>query len=126
MENVIENNKLIAEFMGFEQKPLGYYDCVNHYEFVREIDGSARQVQYFKPEQMRFHSDWAWLMPAVEKIENIGPYIKIHDMSCRIAMIKSYNPTVYQFECEVNGQTKIEAVHSAVIHFITWYNLQTP
>ena len=51
-----ENNKLIAEFMqkGFEG--FGLYDY---------------NGKHYKLYELKFHKSWDWLMPVIEKIEEI-------------------------------------------------------
>lgn len=98
-----EKNKLIAEFISIESPfNKGHYICPN---------GIAT-----KPEDMKFHSSWDWLMPVVEKIESLG----------------NYGFTIYRNSTNINGlpielantrgNTKIEAVYNACVEFILWYN----
>ena len=53
-----DNNKLVAEFMGdtFYPEVQHWYD--SHGSFI----GDA----------LKYHTSWDWLMPVVEKIENIS------------------------------------------------------
>ena len=67
-----ENNKLIAEFMGLKkfQSRLDYtiYDIPQHKrDVVTEQNGGA----LFAEMDLKFHSDWNWLMEVVEKIESL-------------------------------------------------------
>jgi len=90
----INNNALIAEFMGYKvemymsnpPRPVGF--CM--------IKGEI------KP--MKFHSSWDWLMPVCKKICKTTPYnsyLAIETMS------------VF---------ADIEDVYKAVVEFIEWHN----
>jgi len=64
--NIIESNKLIAEFMGGENTyHKGHYICHN---------GIATL-----PEDMRFHFSWEWLMPVVDKINGLNNVMEIRE-----------------------------------------------
>ena len=104
----LENNKLIAEFLGyidngcsedgFLMHPITNYDV--------EISG------------LKYHEDWNWLMEIVEKIESLGYRIEIVKHICRIYL--SNKETIVISE----NIPKIEAVYSTVVEFIKWYNNQ--
>ena len=62
--NVTEQNKLIAEFMGFvNTTPTDkYFNIMEH--------SVTKQLQ--EPMSAKYHSSWDWLMPVVEKIERLS------------------------------------------------------
>jgi hypothetical protein len=76
-----KNNKLIAEFMGYEVHPT--YEDERH--------------------DLHYHTSWDWLMPVVQKIEqdcegvpqemlNISLYSDINDVyNAVVEFIKDYN-----------------------------------
>lgn len=115
-EDILAGNKLIAEFMGAKiTSPVGYTgrDVV----FSEVTHGLRTHVSM----ALRYHLNWDWLMPVVEKIESLGyrvliergggitNYCKIRKRKDMIAESASHN-------------SKINATFSAVIEFITWYN----
>jgi hypothetical protein len=116
-KEIIEGNKLIAEFMGFEFGGVAF--LTPHKKILANGDESSL---YF-PEDLKFHSSWDWLIPVVEKIEKEGFifYIKENESSIENhwdnALIKSFGDYV--------APTKIQACYMAVINFIKWYNGQT-
>ena len=70
MKNIIENIKLVGEFMGWKE---------NKDMKVKLISGGI--TYYFQkndeaciPEAMYYHSDWNWLMKVVEKIHSMQSY----------------------------------------------------
>lgn len=101
------DNKLIAEFMGFQQTSMGWYDAEEHLPFKYENTF----------DKLRFDTDWNWLMPVVEKIERdsfdlFGEYEDtiINGCSCLIYLdIGSVSRT---------ETSKIKAVYSAVVDYI--------
>jgi len=107
--NTIENNKLLAEFLNCKQDGSGQYLIPNW--------------GWDKVENLKFHSDWNWLMEVVEKIESLvfpnDTYYNFNILSgCYVTIIDS---KINEFG-SYSGSTKIEAVYNACIEFIKWYN----
>ena len=104
----IENNKLIAEF-------LGYIDngCSEDGFLIHPITNYDVEIS-----SLKYHEDWNWLMEVVEKIESLGYRIEIVKHICRIYL--SNKETIIISE----NTPKIEAVYNAVVEFIKWYNNQ--
>jgi len=61
MEN-LENNKLIAEFMGMQDTDLGWYDSV---EAMSEY--ACQMVGGNTFEELQYDRSWDWLMPVIER-----------------------------------------------------------
>jgi len=59
MEN-LENNKLIAEFMGYEA-----YEYRGHTMFIFDEDNHRTELD------LHYHTSWDWLMPVVEEIDHL-------------------------------------------------------
>lgn len=118
----MENNKLIAEFMG---------------EKFHEDSWSHGDIEY--------KTSWDWLMPVVEKIESLdlseygykwegidgeteynngSIHVEIERNKCWIYMNLSLDPITILNKKTYNIEfpTKIEAVYAAVIEFIEYYN----
>ncbi|MCP3682375.1 MAG: hypothetical protein GY861_06755 [bacterium] len=83
-----ENNKLIAEFMGKE--------IYQHYH------------------ESNYHSSWNWLMPVVDKIEDMGCEVVITNGECTISGNDYY--------VEIIGKNRRGATYDAVVEFINQYN----
>jgi hypothetical protein len=97
--NTIETNKIIAGFLGQNKIP---------YEFPKfgniRMDGDYSDT--FFDNQLKFHSDWNWLMEVVKK--------------CRLESNDedSHWEVIYYSLTELN----IEAVYNACVEFIKGYN----
>jgi hypothetical protein len=106
-----ENNRLIAEFLEFQQTNIGWYD-------TEEVLLRTERDNTF--DDLKFHTDWNWLMKVVDKIEgyNYGATLFIiEDERCHVN-------TQNGFEIDSVGHTKIEAVYNACVEFVKWYNEQ--
>lgn len=106
-----ENNKIIAEFMGL------------HLLVKLNLE-------------LKYDTDWNWLMEVVEKIEKVsnydsgdrfGTHVIIKGRVCSIKSGnygmkgKEYSKKLY-FNNNYSGDTKIKAVYNACVEFIKWYN----
>lgn len=101
----MEDNKLLADFMGYK----AFNDEL--------LDDKNLFIQY-SDESLKFNSDWNLLMLVVEKIENYNDgytLVIIEDKRCHIDTRNGY-------KVDTICQTKIIAVHGACCGFIEWYN----
>lgn len=66
-------NKLIAEFMGAIGTPK--YNPTEWDIYITgclDVDSDDENAKHFyTPEEMKYHTSWDWLMPVVEKIEQV-------------------------------------------------------
>ena len=113
MKNIIENNKLIAEFLSVKIHPC---ETIENFK-VLPIEERGLYNGYFI-DALKYHEDWNWLMQVVEKIESLGYRIEIVKHICRIYL--SNKETIIISE----NTPKIEAVYNACVEFIKWYNEQ--
>ena len=102
LENM-DNNKLIAEFMGATEVKKDTYKFPNRTGLPLQIG------------TINYHSDWNWLMEVLDKIEGLGVVVEIRENVCYISPF----PNNYISELE---QTKLQATYKAVVEFIKWYN----
>ena len=108
-KQIIEGNKLIAEFMGWTQTNDGQDEF-----YFNGVD------KYCLPENFKYHSSIELLMPVVEKIESIKDKqgyrwrVDIYLESCSI--YNTHNLGDAQFV--TNSITKIQAIWLTVIDFI--------
>lgn len=122
MENILENNRLIAEFMGAiasKRFPDG-----ETLEYLYEAPTSTSSY-HWSLKGMEYSSRWDWLMPVVEKIENIGYWSELMSGNKHIVFaIGKTNETTPMFVSNKKLTTKIQHVYDTVIQFIKWYNEQ--
>ena len=79
MENITENNKLIAEFLELEYKILPVYlndkflgrKNIYYAPFKRDIKNKVF-TPTFPENNLKFHSDWNWLKLVLEKISYLN------------------------------------------------------
>lgn len=117
-QEILEGNKLIAEFMGIYNSQL----LLN----INENIGS-QYIPYLGDDyisNLKFHSSWDWLMPVVEKIENdlqdsFNVDI-INKNQCEI--VRNGNEFICGYGFETINHSKIEAVYNSIVEFIKWYN----
>ena len=99
-----EENILIAEFMGYKS-----YEFRGYTMFVYEENNHRTDTD------LHYHTSWDWLMPVVEKIEDMGSEIVITNAECTISAPNGY----YE---ETIDKKRFGATHTAVVEFINDYN----
>lgn len=94
-KEIIESNKLIAEFMGYN------VEFVNDERYFTLDD----MLESLSDEELQYHSSWDWLRPVIEKIDSLTMPDNIH-LSIQ----------------GLNIFSSLEDVYLAVVEFIKWYN----
>ncbi len=100
-EEIIQYNKRCAEFLGDEGMEIICSDNGFHYPSIDE---------------MKFDSDWNWIMEVVDAIEKKGYEIDIFSNCVEICDTPDEN-----YITEAVGKTKKEAVVGAINQFLIWY-----
>jgi len=109
-EQILEGNKLIAEFMGYKYVVVGYFG---------ETDQSDWQLH---------NAGWIWLMQVVEKIEKLEEgcfHVFMADTDCNIYFSSKYDKNGNEWNAPSFRQStgsKITSTWQAVVQFIQWYN----
>ena len=101
-QEIIEGNKLIAEFMGHGG---GISDEWNN-------------------KAAPYNLEWFWLMNAVEKIKDIDNEANIEDAAL-LDMFKKEHEGTGDNIFETSIFCHLEEVYNRVIVFIKWYNTQS-
>jgi hypothetical protein len=114
--NIIEGNKLIAEFLGLNSELSSYYlpqfgEYTNNY-------GNIEWNDCFRNEELKFHNSWDWLMQVVEKISKIFGQWDYEDPNRIKAEDIFYMDNMFSEFIDAD----IEAIYSRVVEFIKWYN----
>jgi len=130
--NQEEINSKFADFLGWKKLEDGRF----YFSFY-EPEPTVK----CPPEQLRFHQYWNWLMPVVEKIENLdivalgccraygdkfiynneGFSVKIEGNSCEIWIHFTFDPE--SSVTIVQGNSKLEAVYEACLDFVDWFQI---
>ena len=106
---ILENNKLILNFMGVYPKLVS--PCVYSYSDAPFFysNGNIEDVLKSMAEYAKYNTSWDWLMPVVERCFTIDLPIDVDNHYFRI------NDALLTIN--------ISEVYKAVIEFIKWYNL---
>lgn len=109
--NTIENNKIIAEFMGYE---ILEANTENPYVDIYPKNEDLAMINGLPLLEFAFNS-WDSLMEVVEKIGQTENFVTIKGNACQIKG-NVYNNVI-------QDGTKIQSVYNACVGFIKWYNL---
>jgi hypothetical protein len=103
-----DNNKIIAEFSGW----LKINEKTKNEFWIKGENISLS-------ENLKYNSDWNWLMEVVEKIEGLGNLFVIENTLVNIAPSKGFKDVIIK-----NENSKIESVYNACLEFIKSHNEQ--
>jgi hypothetical protein len=104
----MENNKLIAEFMGIPTEVF-WSGKVNYY--FREFNSGS----WYEEHELSYNVSWDWLMPVVQKIESLGYVFTIQGSKAE------YGEMISETRCFI-AEDKISSTYQAVVEFIKQYN----
>lgn len=100
-QEIRDGNELMNNLMGSTIK-------------INQDDVKDIPLAFLKPEDLKFHLAWKWLMPVVIKVEeDLGHSVRIEGTSCSVTVDED---TAF----EVEADTKMEAVWRAIVEFLEW------
>ena len=119
-EEILDYNRRCALFIGGKQ-------AKDTLPFVKE---RLNENDYWLPifgikslNQMKFHSDWNWIMEVVEAIEDLDIVASFQIEQPTIYIWKSSEESTFEYiEVNIFTMSKKEAVVQAINQFLIWYN----
>lgn len=101
----MEDNKLIAEFMGDDYEGIVFSAKDDLYNIGHRND------EYINAKYKLYHNSWDWLMPPVHKC------------------LRHLDSSLDNYEFDISFQNafmsfSIEEMYKEVVYFINWYNIQ--
>jgi len=109
----MKENKLIAEFLGWE---LQDNPTERWYGSYREPNGILHKNTDKEP--LLFHTSWDWLMPVVQKIESLGYVFTIQGGKAE------FGEMISKPQC-FTSKDKISSTYDAVVEFINQLNKES-
>jgi len=113
-----DTNRLIAEFMGYQECPMKLFRMDDNFQSVNilseyqdedeylTIESGTRTVK-FAPKDMEFSTSWDWLMPVVNKCKSFS-------------LDNTYADRID--EALVESEIDFDYLLCTVLDFIKWYN----
>ena len=108
----MDNNKLIAEFMGLKYKSGDFF--IPTRPKPRWVEGYVGG-DWLSQDELKYHTSWDWLMPVVDKIESLGYVFTIQGGKAE------YGEMVSRTRCFIVND-KLSSTYQAVVEFIKEYN----
>ncbi len=116
-QEILEGNKLIAEFMGFTVYDKRYPR--NH--SIGVADATIPQRKDYILEKCKYHTSWEWLMMAVDKMEDDGYCFTSDPWTHKLIEYGTVDERVVLEYEKQNENTNLENLYYPVIEFIKWY-----
>ena len=110
MENIVENNKMFAEFLGYCQPHPDYPTTTYWYK-----------KDYQPLTILLFHSNWDWLMRVVEKIESLGYTVTIAGVMCKVTKVLDLENSIVSYVLGDKSR-KLELIYTTMVEFVKWHN----
>ncbi len=125
-EEILQGNKLIADFVGGEFGEICLHGNISSFyawSFDRNILGLYNWYRqpWVTSEQLEYHNNWSWLMHVVEKIESLNVHFQISGNSVNVGTPSNGE---YYWQGGITYDSKIISTWHGVVQFIKWYNKQ--
>lgn len=142
-EQILDFNKLCAEFL----KGFPYVKRLHDDEYIYHVDKSKTPIEqqdnefhekinahyyhngiymrlgyYIDLDELRFNTDWNWLMTVKEKITNLGyPFFIFPDSICITKNRTISSPKITKVEFN-KPEDEMKALVETIYNFLIWYN----
>lgn len=126
---IIEGNRIVADFMGWHDEVLQSFTPPNdkHF-FCSPINQERVVIEYpIMIDDLKYHTSWDWLMGVCEKLISEGVNVNIINRYCQIILFSADgNGAILYHKSNTMAHTAIENTWQAVVDFIRWHTSQPP
>ena len=129
LEQILDGNRIIAEFMGEKVFYPDYIKCYQHQiklEIPKNHQTGKKYSTYSYHSLPPFEKSYDWLMPVVDTIEALDRcaygFTK-NPWGIKVIEYKSGNEVAI-VDLQKDGESNIELYWLAVVEFCTWYKTQ--
>jgi hypothetical protein len=123
LSTITENNKLLAEFLGFKEESFtdSKGKTTKTYKLYNpKTHNGLPLIKIHKEKSLtKYSTDWNWLMEVVEKIDSLSYDVIILHSTTEITSPDIDFKTIFGHS---DTYSKIESVYNACLDFIKWYN----
>lgn len=120
---IIEENKLIAEFMTDIPKEGTKYGFTTYpNKFSANMGDLRRPITWIKETNLFYYSSWDWLMPVCERISNMEEVYAFSILPNKSCDVMLWGELAELYTPREGSMTTLDCVYSTVIKFIKWYN----
>ena len=120
LEEINNGNELIARYMGVDID----------FDLTCYRDSRSNMREYTdncpKPNGLKFHNDWNWIMPVFDKIESMRldfyvQSITFYSRSCLICTNIATKARELPINFRGEGDSRIEATWNALVQYCEWF-----
>ena len=141
-EEIRENNKIIAKFMGYVYFPKIENETMPGWRKPLKKDAGFKTLLQYNPKSMgvknqylcrshndlKYYNSFDWLITAVEKVESLecpingkfGVYINGNNCSIQATNIFQSDDNTCYFNDHYDDN-KLKATYNSIVDFIKWY-----
>ncbi len=129
----IQNDILFAKFLNYYKNPVPHEDGKYYWDIFEYQSNSF--IGVVREDKMQFSSDWNLLMEVVDRIESlkeqdrqvsrhniVTPY-RVDIINRNMVEILAYGEDLIASSID-QRLNRIEAVYTATLNFIKWYNIK--
>lgn len=125
-ETIITNNRLIAEFIGYEKssedKDFVFYKHPDGKGIITQSESDYNVFHTHELMEARgfiFHRSWNWLMPVVKKCSESFEHHQYDSEEYYHITEEIFHP---DYSLSEFMEADIDSVYNRVVEFIKWYN----
>lgn len=108
-EEIIEGNKQITKFLKYKFKNTKKYWC----RYPLDDNSFLSKLGYVANDNLKFHSDWNWLMPVVRRIQQSA-----HGLTNNASEEEKFAYGIFGLSIV----SPIDTVYMYVVNYVKWLN----
>lgn len=121
-QEIIDNNILLAEFLGAELEETESNLFVYCLEMPDHTDLSGYKKEFYEPSELQFHCNFNWLIEVIKVVGVWTEYELVIRHDCSYWNRYGENPFSGPGDPAFGGYSDIINIYEACVAFVKWYN----